>query len=46
MGGPASSNDFDYVDTIQDYQRNEVTLDYNAALTGVLGYLHGVGAGV
>ncbi|MFN9631746.1 MAG: glycoside hydrolase family 9 protein, partial [Cyanobacteriota bacterium] len=46
VGGPASSNDFDYVDTIQDYQRNEVTLDYNAALTGVLGYLHGVGAGV
>jgi endoglucanase len=46
VGGPASSNDFDYVDTIQDYQRNEVTLDYNAALTGVLAYLHGVGVGV
>ncbi|MEB3334363.1 MAG: glycoside hydrolase family 9 protein [Cyanobacteriota bacterium] len=46
VGGPASANDFDYVDTIKDYQRNEVTLDYNAAFTGVLAYLHGVGAGV
>lgn len=46
VGGPGSRNDFDYVDTIKDYQRNEVALDYNAAFTGLLAYLHGVGAGL
>jgi endoglucanase len=43
VGGPGSRNDFDYVDSPKDYQRNEVTLDYNAAFTGLLAYLHGVG---
>lgn len=43
VGGPGSRNDFDYVDTIKDYQRNEVALDYNAAFTGLLAYLNGVG---
>lgn len=43
VGGPGSLNDFDYVDTIKDYQRNEVALDYNAALTGVLARLSGGG---
>ncbi|MFN9545991.1 MAG: glycoside hydrolase family 9 protein [Cyanobacteriota bacterium] len=46
VGGPGSRNDFDYVDSLQDYQRNEVALDYNAAFTGLLAYLHGVGAGL
>jgi hypothetical protein len=37
--GPGSLNDFDYQDTIQDYVRNEVALDYNAGL-GALAYLY------
>jgi len=41
VGGPGSRDDFDYVDTIKDYQRNEVALDYNAAFTGLLAYLQG-----
>ncbi len=41
VGGPASANDFDYQDTVKDYQRNEVALDYNAGLTGVLARLAG-----
>gem|GEM_PF-5039106 len=43
VGGPGSINDFDYQDTIQDYIRNEVSLDYNAGLTGALAYLYSLG---
>lgn len=44
VGGPGSINDFDYQDTIQDYIRNEVSLDYNAGLTGALAYLYSLGS--
>jgi endoglucanase len=40
VGGPGSLNDFDYQDTIQDYFRNEVALDYNAGFSGALAYLY------
>ncbi|MDX2165768.1 MAG: glycoside hydrolase family 9 protein [Deltaproteobacteria bacterium] len=36
VGGPASANDFDYVDDRHDYVRNEVATDYNAGYTGAL----------
>ena len=36
VGGPASPNDYDYLDVRSDYIRNEVALDYNAGLTGAL----------
>ncbi|MEO0409322.1 MAG: glycoside hydrolase family 9 protein [Cyanobacteria bacterium P01_A01_bin.135] len=36
VGGPASPNDGDYQDKRDDYIRNEVALDYNAAFTGAL----------
>ena len=36
VGGPASPDDFDYVDDRTDYIRNEVSLDYNAGFTGAL----------
>lgn len=36
VGGPASANDFDYVDDRRDYVRNEVATDYNAGYTGAL----------
>ena len=40
VGGPGSVNDFDYQDTVTDYRRNEVALDYNAGFTGVLARLY------
>lgn len=40
VGGPSSSDDFNYVDTVKDYQANEVALDYNAGLTGALARLY------
>ncbi|MBG79622.1 MAG: hypothetical protein CMJ39_02785 [Phycisphaerae bacterium] len=36
VGGPASADDFDYVDERSDYIANEVTCDYNAGLTAAL----------
>ena len=36
VGGPASTDDYDYVDDRTDYIRNEVALDYNAAFTGAI----------
>ncbi|MDJ0732670.1 MAG: glycoside hydrolase family 9 protein [Nostocaceae cyanobacterium] len=36
VGGPASADDYDYVDDRTDYIRNEVALDYNAGFTGAL----------
>lgn len=40
VGGPASLDDFDYVDVRHDYIRNEVALDYNAAFTGALAWMY------
>ena len=40
VGGPASVNDFDYQDVRNDYVRNEVALDYNAAFTGALARMY------
>jgi Glycosyl hydrolase family 9/Calx-beta domain/Cellulose binding domain len=40
VGGPASANDFDYVDSRTDYIRNEVALDYNAAFTGAVARMY------
>ncbi|MEB3191784.1 MAG: glycoside hydrolase family 9 protein [Snowella sp.] len=40
VGGPGSLDDFDYQDTIQDFVRNEVALDYNAGFSGALAYLY------
>ncbi|KAJ3123334.1 hypothetical protein HK098_002025 [Nowakowskiella sp. JEL0407] len=37
-GGPGA--DDSYADIRSDYQKNEVALDYNAAYTGVLAFLH------
>jgi len=36
VGGPASADDFDWVDDRHDYVRNEVSTDYNAGYTGAL----------
>ena len=36
VGGPASADDFDYVDDRHDYVRNEVATDYNAGYTAAL----------
>ena len=36
VGGPASTDDFDWVDDRRDYIRNEVATDYNAGYTGAL----------
>lgn len=36
VGGPKVANDYDYVDDREDYYRNEVATDYNAAFTGAL----------
>ncbi|MEQ9669692.1 glycoside hydrolase family 9 protein [Coleofasciculus sp. G2-EDA-02] len=41
VGGPASANDFDYVDERTDFIRNEVAMDYNAGLTGALARMYG-----
>ncbi len=41
VGGPASPDDFDYVDDRTDYIRNEVSLDYNAGFTGALARMYG-----
>lgn len=41
VGGPASPDDFDYVDHRTDYIRNEVSLDYNAGFTGALARMYG-----
>ena len=37
VGGPASADDFDYVDIRSDYIANEVACDYNAGLVASLG---------
>ena len=37
VGGPASPDDFDYVDDRSDYIANEVACDYNAGLVAALG---------
>ncbi|MCH2132480.1 MAG: glycoside hydrolase family 9 protein [Phycisphaerales bacterium] len=37
VGGPASADDFDYVDVRSDYIANEVACDYNAGFTAALG---------
>jgi len=39
VGGPASTDDFDYKDDRHDYQRNEVATDYNAGFTSALAKL-------
>ncbi|UCE63909.1 MAG: glycoside hydrolase family 9 protein, partial [Nitrospirota bacterium] len=36
VGGPASPDDFDWVDDRTDFIRNEVATDYNAGFTGAL----------
>jgi hypothetical protein len=36
VGGPASADDFDYVDDRRDYVRNEVATDYNAGYSAAL----------
>jgi hypothetical protein len=36
VGGPASTDDFDYADDRHDYIRNEVATDYNAGYTAAL----------
>ena len=36
VGGPQAIDDFDYVDDIQDWVRNEVACDYNAGFTGAI----------
>jgi len=41
VGGPKSANDYDYQDIRTDYVANEVSLDYNAGLTGALARLYG-----
>jgi len=41
VGGPASADDFDYVDERTDFIRNEVAMDYNAGLTGALARMYG-----
>ncbi|MGB3401489.1 MAG: glycoside hydrolase family 9 protein [Microcoleaceae cyanobacterium] len=40
VGGPASTDDHDYIDDRSDYRRNEVALDYNAGLTGALAWMY------
>jgi len=40
VGGPASADDFDYVDERTDFIRNEVAMDYNAGLTGALARMY------
>ena len=42
VGGPASADDFDWVDDRTDWIRNEVTTDYNAGFTGALAGLLGL----
>ncbi|WP_051261459.1 glycoside hydrolase family 9 protein [Desulfovibrio inopinatus] len=39
VGGPKSADDYDWVDDRNDYVGNEVTLGYNAGLTGALARL-------
>lgn len=39
VGGPASADDFDYVDDRSDYVANEVSCDYNAGFVASLGWL-------
>lgn len=41
VGGPALPNDIDYVDDRTNYIYNEVSLDYNAGLTGALARMYG-----
>ena len=41
VGGPADSN-FTYTDSINDYQANEVALDYNAGLVGAAAGLYSI----
>ena len=41
MHVPGPGNDDSYVDVRSDYIKNEVAVDYNAGLTGVLAALSG-----
>ena len=41
VGGPADSN-FTYTDSVNDYQANEVALDYNAGLVGAEAGLYSI----
>ena len=41
VGGPADSN-FTYTDSVNDYQANEVALDYNAGLVGAAAGLYSI----
>jgi len=41
VGGPASTDDYDYQDLRTDYKRNEVATDYNAGFTGAVAALFG-----
>ncbi len=45
VGGPASTDDFDYNDRRDDYISNEVATDYNAAFTGALARMYDVYGG-
>ena len=41
VGGPADSN-FTYTDSVNDYQANEVAMDYNAGLVGAAAGLYSI----
>ena len=41
VGGPADSN-FTYTDSVNDYQANEVALDYNAGMVGAAAGLYSI----
>lgn len=41
VGGPASTDDFDYEDDRSDFKRNEVATDYNSGFNGAVAVLYG-----
>lgn len=41
VGGPASADDFDYVDNRSDFKRNEVATDYNSGFNSAVAALYG-----
>lgn len=44
VGGPEGWTDGNYTDSRQDYESNEVSLDYNAGFSGALAGLLALGA--
>lgn len=41
VGGPLSTDDFDYADDRADFRRNEVATDYNSGFNGAVALLYG-----